>query len=108
MTQAVLLTEDATRDLEELYDYIAAHDAPGKAEHVLAQIAKAFTTPAESPNRGPHPKELLPLGIRDFREIYLKPYRIIFRVLGDKVFIMMIIDGRRSLQEPLQRRLLGG
>jgi toxin ParE1/3/4 len=26
-----LLTNDAARDLEELYDYIALHDAPQKA-----------------------------------------------------------------------------
>ena len=30
----VLLTEDAYRDLEELYSYVAEHDSPGKA-HVL-------------------------------------------------------------------------
>ena len=28
----VFLTADAARDLEELYRYIALHDAPGKAE----------------------------------------------------------------------------
>jgi toxin ParE1/3/4 len=107
MTLTVLLTEDAARDLEELHAYITEHDAPEKAAHVLTQIAKAFTSLAESPNRGPHPKELLALGIRDFREIYFKPYRIIYRVLDNKVYVMMIVDGRRSLQELLQRRLLG-
>lgn len=107
MSQVVLLTEDAEHDLEELYDYIAKHDAPGKADHVLAQIAKAFNSLADSPARGVHPKELLALGIRDFREIFFKPYRIIYRVLDDRVYVMLIVDGRRSLQELLQRRLLG-
>lgn len=107
MTMPVLLTEDTARDLEGLYDYITEHDAPGKADHVLTQISKAFTSLAESPNRGTHPKELLTLGIRDFREIYFKPYRIIYRVLGDQVYVMIIADCRRSLQELLQRRLLG-
>ena len=31
MAFLVYLTEDASRDLEELYDYIASHDAPGNA-----------------------------------------------------------------------------
>ena len=35
MTFQVLLTDDASRDLEELYDYIESHDAPGRAEYVL-------------------------------------------------------------------------
>lgn len=43
MTLAVLLTNYAARDLEELHDYIALHDGPGKAEHILAQIEKAFS-----------------------------------------------------------------
>jgi toxin ParE1/3/4 len=107
MSRVVLLTADAERDLEELYDYIAKHDAPGKADYVLTRIAQAFDGLAESPNRGAYPKELLELGIRDFREIFFKPYRIIYRVLDDLVYVMLVVDGRRSLQEFLQRRLLG-
>ena len=38
MTFQVFLTDDASRDLEELYDYIESHDAPGKADYVLDQI----------------------------------------------------------------------
>ena len=107
MTMVVLLTEDAEHDLEALYDYIAKHDAPEKADHVLTQIAKAFTSLADSPARGTYAKELLALGIRDFREIFFKPYRIIYRVLDDKVYVMLVADGRRSLQKLMQRRLLG-
>ena len=33
MPFAVFLTNDAARDLEELYDYIALHDAPQSADH---------------------------------------------------------------------------
>ena len=63
MPFAVLLTDDAAHDLEELYDFIARHDAPEKAEYVLQQIEKAFTRLSESPERGAWPKELLALGI---------------------------------------------
>jgi hypothetical protein len=35
MPFAVFLTNDAVRDLDELYDYIALHDAPQKANYVL-------------------------------------------------------------------------
>ncbi len=38
MSYRLLLTDDASRDLEELYDYIDSHDAPGKADYVLDQI----------------------------------------------------------------------
>jgi toxin ParE1/3/4 len=48
----------------------------------LEQIEKAFSGLAESPERGVCPKELLSLGIREYREIFFKPYRIIYRVMG--------------------------
>ncbi len=106
MTLAVLLTNDAARDLEELHDYIALHDGLGKAEHVLAQIEKTFSSLAESPQRGAYPKELLAMGIREFREIFFKPYRVIYRVIDKNVYILLISDGRRDMQTLLQKRLL--
>jgi toxin ParE1/3/4 len=106
MPFAVFLTADAVRDLEELYHYIALHDAPGKADQVLAKIEKTFSGLAEFPERGAYPKELLTLGIRDYREIFFKPYRVIYRVTGDNVYVFLIVDGRRDMQALLQRRLL--
>jgi len=106
MPFVVFLTVDAARDLEDLYQYIARHDAPGRAEHVLTGIEKALGSLAESPDRGVYPKELLALGIRDYREIFFKPYRVIYRVEGDRVYVFLIADGRRDMQALLQRRLL--
>ncbi len=103
----VLLTENASRDLEELYDYVAARDAPAKAEYVLDRIGKVMETLATVPERGSYPKELLTLGIREYRQTFYKPYRVIYRVLGERVYVYLIVDGRRDMQALLQRRLLG-
>jgi len=108
MTFQILLTDDASRDLEELYDYIASHDEPSKADYVLDQIEKTFSSLSENPERGAYPKELLAIGLREYREIFFKPYRIIYRVVGGKVYVMVIVDGRRDMQTLLQRRLLQG
>src|SRR5574337_663066 len=106
MPFAVLLTNDAARDLDEIYDYIALHDAPHKADHVLDQIEKAFSRLSESPERGAYPKEPLSLGIREYREVFFKPYRTIYRVTGKNIYILLIVDGRRDMRSLLQRRLL--
>jgi toxin ParE1/3/4 len=108
MSFVVFLTDDAGRDLEELYDYIALHDTPQKADYVLGQIERVFSRLSEFPERGPHPKELRMLGIREYREIYFKPYRIIYRVIDKNIYILLIADGRCDMQTLLQRRLLGG
>ena len=108
MVFAVLLTHDAVRDLDEIYDYIAFHDSPQKADYVLEQIEKVFSSLSEFPERGAYPKELLALGIREYREIFFKPYRIIYRIMGKNVYVLLIVDGRRDMQSLLQHRLLNG
>lgn len=107
MRLKVYLTHDAARDLEEIDDYISSHDAPAKAAHVLESIRKNIVSLAEQPNRGAYPKELLALGIRDWREVFFKPYRIIYRVHKTGVYVYLITDGRRDMQTLLQRRLFG-
>ncbi|MGD8262879.1 MAG: type II toxin-antitoxin system RelE/ParE family toxin [Desulfobacterales bacterium] len=106
MPFAVLLTHDAARDLNELYDYIAVHDSPRKADYVLERIEKVLSTLSEFPERGVYPKELLKLGIREYREIFFKPYRIIYRVIDKNVYVLLVVDGRRDMYSLLKRRLL--
>ena len=67
MSWMVLLTDDAARDLEDLYNYISMHDVPGKADHVLEKLEKAFGSLSENPHRGAYPKELLSIGFREYR-----------------------------------------
>jgi toxin ParE1/3/4 len=106
MVFAVLLTNDAARDLDEIYNYIALHDSPQKADYVLGKIEKMFSSLSEFPERGVYPKELLALGIREYREIFFKPYRIVYRVMENIVYVLLIVDSRRDMQSLLQRRLL--
>ncbi len=106
MAFAVLLTNDAARDLDEIYNYIALRDSPQKADYVLERIDKVFSSLSQFPERGTYPKELLALGIREYREIFFKPYRIIYRVMDNIVYVLLIVDGRRDMQSLLQRRLL--
>ena len=105
MACQVSLTESAARDLEEIYDYVAQHDAPRKADSLLRKIEKVFMSLADSPDRGSHPKELAALGIRDYRQVFFKPYRIIYRMADKHVYVMLIGDGRRDMQSLLERRL---
>ena len=103
----VLLTDDAVRDIEEVYDYIFEHDDSTKADYVLGRLETAINGLATNPKRGACPKELLALGIREYRQTFFKPYRIIYRIAGRQVYIYLIADGRRDMQTLLARRLFG-
>lgn len=104
----VLLTEDAERDMESIYDYIADFDCKAGADCVLDHLLEVVEGLTALPERGAYPKELAALGIRDYRQTAFKPYRVIYRVMGRKVYLYMIADGRRDMHSLLARRLLGG
>jgi toxin ParE1/3/4 len=104
----VLLTRGAEQDLESIVDYIAEFDGVTAANHVLNRLVKLIEDLAQLPERGSFPRELLALGIKEYRQGQFKPYRVIYRVLATQVVIYLIVDGRRDMQSLLARRLLGG
>jgi len=72
-----------------------------RVEHVLEGLT-------ETPERGFYPLVLSALGIREYRQVFFKPYRMIYQVMGRHVVVMLISGGRRDMPSLLQRRLLGG
>jgi toxin ParE1/3/4 len=102
----VLLTQGAEQDLEAIHSYIAEYDCLPNANRLLDRLMRVVEGLALFPERGNHPKELAALGIKEYRQTAFKPYRVIYRVLGNRVVIYLIADGRRDMQSLLARRLL--
>ena len=61
---------------------------------------------SEYPRRGSYPRELVDIGIREYRDIFVNPYRMVYRVAGSDVFVLLIVDGRRDTRGLPERRLL--
>lgn len=108
MAYQVVLTEDAARDLSDLLSFIAKHDSPRSAEHILSRVLDIAESLTVEPTRGSTPKELRALGDQEYRQVFFKPYRLIYRVVKQQVVIYLVADGRRDMQTLLARRLLGG
>ena len=103
----VLLTEGAEQDLEAIHDYISEFDCVANANFVLDELMAVVESLSTFPERGSYPKELIGLGIKEYRQTIFKPYRVIYRITGSQVIIYLIADGRRDMQSLLARRLLG-
>lgn len=106
---AVTLTAGAEADLGEIVAYVAAHDSPAKAAALLDRLLETAEGLGQAPHRGSWPRELLELGLREFRQTSFKPYRLIYTVTESprrEVAIVVIADGRRDMRSLLERRLL--
>jgi addiction module RelE/StbE family toxin len=98
-------TATAVRDLEELVAYIAS-DSSTKASRILAKLESRAQTLTSSPARGRVVPELAHFGIRSWRELIVRPYRIIYRIDGHTVYVLAVVDGRRELDDLLLERLI--
>lgn len=107
MSRRVVVPDDAWHDLALLYDYIADHDSVVQAERIMDRLLEAAGSLAQKAERGSHPRELLAFGLREYRQIVLKPWRMIYGVEPNRVVVYVIADGRRDMRSLLAQRLLG-
>ena len=102
----VRLAQEVESDLLDLFAYIARKDSIVSAYHVLDELDKLILSLDQQPERGHYPPELAEHGLKDYREVFFKPYRVIYQVTGNKVVVLGCFDGRRDMQFLLERRLL--
>ena len=102
----VRLTDEAEYDLIDLFEYIARKDSADNAWYVLEQLGALILSLDQQPERGHYPPELVKCGVKNYREVHFKPYRVIYEVIRNHVVILGCFDGRRDMQLLLERRLL--
>jgi toxin ParE1/3/4 len=106
VTRQVILSGMALADLLDINDYYLCEVSDRVASKIIDGLETAVNNLAEFPERGSIPKELLFLGIRQYRQVIEKPYRIIYETFDDKIVVHAILDGRRDVQSLLMQRIL--
>ena len=105
----VQLAAEAEGDLQAIYNQRLRQrgaGGPDGADALLEALVQAMADLASFPLRGPAPSELETLGIADWQQISLSPYRILYTLEGATVTVAVIADGRRDFAYLLERRLL--
>jgi toxin ParE1/3/4 len=102
----VIIARKAEEDLAGIYRYIALSDGMEQAERIQERLINDILKLESLPARGKIPPEMLKLGIDDYREVQSSPWRIFYYVNGNTVGVVAILDGRRNVEELLQKRLL--
>ena len=105
-TYRVVWAPAAINDLDEIVEFIAAREGAVTARRLSEQIAARIETLTMHPTRGRIVPELKQFGIKDYRELIVRPYRVFFRIMKQDVGIVGVLDGRRDLEELLVNRAL--
>ncbi len=101
----VLWTRVAHRDLESLIRYIA-QDSSINAKKLLGQLQSKAESLRSVPERIRLVPELLKHGLGLWRELIVRPYRMIYRVDEQTVYVLAVLDSRRDLEDLLLERLV--
>jgi toxin ParE1/3/4 len=101
----IYFSKDAENDLTEINNYIHEQDGPSRALNVLDRLQETCTSLTILSERGHVPSELKLIHIDDILEVISRPYRILYEIQVDEIHILAIWDGRRNIEQLLQRRL---
>lgn len=63
--------------MEAIHDYIAEFDCVANANHLLDALMDVVESLSKFPERNRYPKERVGLGIKEYRQTFFKPYRVI-------------------------------
>jgi addiction module RelE/StbE family toxin len=100
----VVWSERAHADLVGIISYIA-QDSPSNAKKILKTIKSKAAALYLSPQRGRIVPELHEQGITHYRELIINPWRLMYRITDNTVFVLSVLDARQNVEDILLNRL---
>ena len=101
----VIWTKNAEYDLEEIIEYIKT-DSIETAKDIFFEIKKECNSLSIFPKSRRIVPELQYIGILKYRELIYKRWRIIYKIENEKIYILIVVDSNRDIEDILFRRLL--
>ena len=98
-------TEPARNDVDEIIEYISNANI-SYAVKVLDKIEAAVKSLNTFPERYRIVPELEKYGYFLYRDIIVDYWKIIYKIENNLVYIMLVIDNRRNLEDILLKKML--
>ena len=102
----LIIGVDAEKELLDIFEYVSREDTEDKAYDLIENLLNTLDKLYHLPHRGHKIPEFDLLPALDFFEIHYKPYRIIYKIDKDTVYVHHVLDGRRDVKTFLEERLL--
>ena len=91
---SVRWTRGAVEDLREIRSFIEVDD-PVAAARWIGRLRERAGLAADHPQGG---RVVPEFGRADVREIFVRTYRIVYRVLPDEIHVLTVFEGSRLLR----------
>ena len=101
----VLWTKNAEYDLEEIIEYIKT-DSVNAAKDIFFEIKEQCNSLSHFPASRRVVPELQHIGILRYRELIYKRWRIVYKIESEKIYILIVVDSSRDIEDILFNRLL--
>jgi toxin ParE1/3/4 len=96
----------AENDLIAIVQYIA-DDSPHKAHEAFKELKARASSLRVFPDRGRVISELLEHGVTQYRELIIAPWRIMYRITENNVYVLSVLDSRQNVEDILLKRFTG-
>ena len=98
-------TKNAEFDLESIIEYVKT-DSIKVAKDIFFEIKNRSNDLSIFPTSGRIVPELQQIGVLKYRELIYKRWRIIYKIENEKIFIVVVVDSSRNIEDILFQRLL--
>lgn len=98
-------SETAGKDILSIIKYIAREN-PLQANKIFGEIKKRAESLSAFPDPGRIVPELQDQGITLYRELIIGPWRIMYRVSDNIVYVLSVLDSRQNVEDILLKRLI--
>jgi toxin ParE1/3/4 len=102
---SIIWTKTALQDLQNMVRHTAS-DSSRQASDIYMEIKQHVKRLQQLPFRGRVVPELHFFGVSVYKELIIKPWRVIYKIEGKNVYILAVIDGRRNVEDILFDRLV--
>jgi len=102
---SIIWADPAKQDLFEIAEFIA-HESLDNARRIVKKIRDQTSGLYTNPERGRVVPELAKHGIMAYRELIISPWRVLYKIEKKSVYIEVVVDGRRDLEDLLFRRIM--
>jgi toxin ParE1/3/4 len=101
-------SKDAGEEFIEIISWYKYNAGKNIAKKIHSKINSRIKKLKDMPGIGKSVQILKDIGVNDYRQIVQDNWIIYYRVEGQNINIISVIDGRRNLEEILYKKIIDG